>query len=76
MVVFHDCCRLEGVNLGKSSKFAVKFPCSPHPADGIVVAEEGGNGLLKLEDETVLVAGGDDGRVEVLSLLVAGLLVL
>lgn len=51
---------MEGVNLGKSSKSAVKFPCSPHPAEGIAVAEEGGNGLLKLEDEVVRVAGGKD----------------
>lgn len=72
MVWFQDC-RLEGVNLGKSSKSAVKFPCSPHPADGVAVAELGGNGLLKLEDEVVLVTGGEDGRVDVLSLMVAEL---
>ena len=45
-----------GSNRGKSSKSMVNLPCSPHPADGVAVAEWGGNGLLKLGDEVVRVA--------------------
>ena len=40
---------LVGMKFGKSSKLIKKLPCSPQPAEGVAVADEAGNGLLKLE---------------------------
>lgn len=37
---------LVGRNEGRSSKSTMKFPCSPHPAVGVAVGDEGGKGLL------------------------------
>ena len=59
-----------GVKFGRSSKLIMKFPCSPHPALGVAVAEEAGNGFLdvalalKLELELVTIVLLEDPYVD------------
>lgn len=45
-----------GIKFGRLSKPIVKSPCSPQPPVGVAVADVGGNGLLKVEEEVVRVA--------------------
>lgn len=64
-----------GVKFGRLSKSRVKSPCSPQPAVGDAVAEDGGNGLEKLDEVVVpaaSVVGVDeiDADSELLALLV------
>ena len=47
---------LLGIKFGRLSKPIVKSPCSPQPPVGVAVADVGGNGLVKVEEEVVRVA--------------------
>lgn len=47
-----------GRNRGRSSKFAVKSPCSPQPADGVDVADEAENGLVAFAVGVALLLDG------------------
>lgn len=51
---------LAGRNLGRSSKLAVKSPCSPHPADGVDVAAEAGSGLVAFAVEVAVLLDGKE----------------
>jgi len=46
-----------GRNLGRSSKLAIKSPCSPQPALGVLVADEAGNEFVEVAGVTALVIG-------------------
>ena len=46
-----------GRNLGRSSKLAIKSPCSPQPALGVLVADEAGNEFVEVAEVTALVVG-------------------